>query len=130
MSHAVVSVFALAVLLNVFYFDPAQSYESADKYNTCELCIKSVCHRERHHDCVPGGGDYTLCYMCNKQTLDKDQQFYTQADCQKGCSNPALCKCDDACWVCVINGNAEAMRCGDVSQVYDDNCKLVPNKRQ
>jgi len=125
-SHAVVSVFALAVLLNVFYFDPAQSYETSDIYESCEVCIKSPCHTQNGHACAQGAGNYTLCFKCDKQTLDHDQQYYSQSECKGACSDPSKCRCDDGCWVCVLKGNPNAMQCANLQKVYDDNCNLIP----
>ncbi|XP_026810577.1 uncharacterized protein LOC113552092 [Rhopalosiphum maidis] len=126
LSHTVVSVFAVAVLLNIFYFDPVQSFETSEVYNTCQLCINSPCHKQYNNYCGPGAGNYTLCYKCSIKTPDSDQQFNTQSDCMSSCSDPSKCRCDDACWVCVLKGNPNAMKCANVQKMYNDNCQLVP----
>nr|BAJ88476.1 predicted protein [Hordeum vulgare subsp. vulgare] len=125
LSHTIFSVFAVAVLLNIFYFDPTQSLETVDVYWTCKDCIGSICHKTGHPCCPTTAGQFA-CMRCDKQTLDGDKQFYSENDCKSSCSDPSKCTCDGVCWVCVLKGNAPSMPCDNLGYVLDDNCKEVP----
>ncbi|XP_060841007.1 uncharacterized protein LOC132921815 [Rhopalosiphum padi] len=125
MSYAFVSVFAITVLLNVFYFDPTESLENIDVYSSCKDCINSVCHKTGHN-CAPTRDGRFLCFQCGKKTLDQDKQFYSENACRSGCEDPSKCKCDGPCWVCVLKGDATSMTCDNLGYVLDNNCQEVP----
>uniref|UniRef100_A0A2S2PNS3 TNFR-Cys domain-containing protein n=1 Tax=Schizaphis graminum TaxID=13262 RepID=A0A2S2PNS3_SCHGA len=129
MSYAFVSVFALAILLNVFYFDSTQSLDTIDIYWTCKDCIGSQCHKEGHN-CAPTANGKFVCFSCQSTTNDGDQQFYSESHCKSSCSDPSKCTCDGTCWVCVIKGHAGGMICDNLGYVLDDNCKESPYNPQ
>ncbi|XP_026814395.1 uncharacterized protein LOC113554652 [Rhopalosiphum maidis] len=127
LSHSVISVFTLTVLLNVFYIVPTQSLHSSSAFKTCQECIASACHKDSDLPCVPcDDGVSTLCIRCDKKTMDGDQQFYSQQDCEKSCADKAKCTCDGSCYVCVEKGNAPSMTCDELSKAYDESCNLIP----
>jgi len=123
-SHAVVSVFAVTVLLNVFYIDPTQSKET---FNTCEECIKSTCHKEEKQTCVLGSSNDTyFCLTCNKNSPEGDFQFYSKADCIAWCDDKTQCLCSDVCYVCAQAVDPEFVSCEMPSTMVDDDCNEVP----
>jgi hypothetical protein len=126
-SHAVVSVFAFTVLLNVFYFDPTQSRETLIQFDKCYDCIISDCHQTGKHRCFLGLNNYTYCYYCENDSKLGDQQFYTKSDCEAKCENKKK-------WRFVLRVRDEKppefVECGEVDHMFYDSCKKVLFKLQ
>jgi hypothetical protein len=127
LSHAVVSVFTITVLLNVFYFVPIQSYETFTVYDTCEDCIKSDCYAKQKHNCVTGTENKVYCIICDKTTSNGDKQFYSQSTCEKNCGETTQCACDGVCYVCALKVDPKTLECNaNGMMMYDTTCNEVP----
>ncbi|XP_060840718.1 uncharacterized protein LOC132921612 [Rhopalosiphum padi] len=128
LSQAVVSVFALTVLLNVFYFDPTQSAETLTNFTSCEECTKDVCHTENNNTCIILADTTTYsCLQCNATLENGDTQFYSQSDCEAACSQKEKCLCDGACYVCALTTDAATLaECTPPTQMVNETCIPSP----
>ncbi|XP_029346708.1 uncharacterized protein LOC100569543 [Acyrthosiphon pisum] len=104
LSYAAVAVFAFAILLNVFYlYLPVESAGTGFMYPLCEDCLNSECHAKCQRPCITRWDpEYNFtCYTCDPQ--DGNQQFYSEDECKKGCTDPTkMCICDASCYMCIV----------------------------
>jgi hypothetical protein len=130
LSQAVVSVFALTVLLNVFYFDPTQSAETLTNFTSCEDCTKDKCHTDDNNTCIVLADTTTTtysCLQCNETLENGDTQYYSQTDCETGCSEKEKCKCDGACYVCAVTTDPSTLEeCTTPTSMVNETCIPTP----
>jgi len=103
LSDAAVPVFTFTILLGFLYlYSPIESMETGTIYELCEDCLKSKCHTEHKRPCITRWlPDFNFtCFLCPPEF--GNDQFYTEDDCLKGCTDPAYhCVCDYMCYMCV-----------------------------
>jgi len=110
LSYAVVAVFTLAILLNIFYlYSPVESAGTGVLFELCDDCLRSECHVNRKRPCITRyDPEYNFtCYTCDPENLN--QQFYSRLECLQGCTDPSMfCVCDGSCYMCVAKQGADS----------------------
>ncbi|CAI6369517.1 unnamed protein product [Macrosiphum euphorbiae] len=90
------------MLVFAILYSPVESVGTGLSYELCEDCVKSACYLDRKTPCIWLGTydvDYNFtCYMCDCE--NGNQQFYSEDECKKGCTDPSkMCICDAPCYM-------------------------------
>ncbi|XP_003242391.1 uncharacterized protein LOC100575848 [Acyrthosiphon pisum] len=103
------------ILLNFFFlYSPIEMAINGMIYDTCQECLDDICHHDLCRPCISRSDGGYFCFTCDPE--NGNQQFYSEDECNKGCTDKKnmSCVCTDACFVCIANediGNANLEKC-------------------
>lgn len=125
LSQAIIPVFAFAVLVNFYHFNPILSLQVGQNYSSCDECLASPCHTESKRPCTVSADNNTVdCFTCPEENGIK--QFELETDCSGACESPNICVCDGKCYKCVKpeeQTDTSKDACEVPEFMWDDTCK-------